>query len=394
MVRLLRTFVKSGQAAPPGCPPALPRRARAPRSAGRLTCLAACAAPLIAHGQLRVDALKDLRPGGSAISFPVVSGSNAAVAQRINTWLQASQLRKLPGRYRKEAFEDIVPAKENGLGVTSLDFGVSANTRAYLSLSVSGIYQSASIQEFGFEYNFDARSGAPLSLSDLFTQQGLVRLTAQVRAARLAKIDSYLDGMARPASVTGVASAAGGNEEPAPAEDTRRMYESCRTRVAADALDDMDFSLTKTALRLSRDCASSHYEAALAGNGPLVTEHAFQKLPGMLSDYGRCLLVEQRSDCVNPRRDAPRGVLHGSMGDSRIPITVVLGAPTEDGYFYDKYGRFIALQTRFAADGALHMHESADGGAAEFVLKRQPDGSFKGNWTQAKTGKALTVELR
>ena len=394
MVRLLRTFVKSGQAAPPGRPPALYGRARASRGAGRLACLAACAAPLIAHAQLRVDALKEPRPGGSAISFPVVASSNEAVAQRINTWLQASQLRKLPGRYRKDAFDDIVPAKENGLGVTSLDFGVTANTRAYLSLSVSGIYQSASIQEFGFEYNFDARSGAPLALSDLFTQQGLVRLTAQVRAARLAKIDSYLDGVAKSAGVAGVASAAGGNEDPAPAEDTRRMYESCRARVAGDALDDMDFSLTKTALRLSRDCASSHYEAALAGNGPLVTEHPFQKLAGMLSDYGRCLLVEQRGDCANPRRDAPRGVLHGVMGDTRIPITVVLGAPTEDGYFYDKYGRFIALQTRLTADGALHMHESADGGAAEFVLKRQPDGSFKGTWTQAKTGKALTVELR
>jgi len=56
---------------------------------------------------------------------------------------------------------------------------------------------------------------------------------------------------------------------------------------------------------------------------------SFRSLAPWLSDYGRCVLVAQREDCVNPRVDVSRGILHGTPG-GRYPITLVYGSPAGD----------------------------------------------------------------
>ncbi|SDI71616.1 hypothetical protein SAMN05216466_13152 [Paraburkholderia phenazinium] len=350
--------------------------------------LGALLLPLCAFAQLHVVPLTTPHAKGNddtSLKFPLVTGGSEQADQRINTWLQVSQLQKLPGRYQKSPFEEIEPKGDSPLGTTSLDYSVNANTRGYLSLSINGEYDSASINMFDSRYNFDAQSGNPLTLPDLFSPQGLAKFTRQVRVARLKMVDRYLAELAaQPPS------------DPDQNSNEHRVLSQCRSDLAAEKenLRGTDFSLTKDALSLSRDCALSHYDQATADDdGPLVTTYRFQALAGLLSDYGRCLLIDQRTDCTNPHPDPSWGILHGTL-DGRYPITLVYGTPAGDGYFYDKFGKYIGLDGGLEADGTVRLRESPEHGPdTRFVLKHQADGSVTGTWTQDSTHKTLAVAL-
>jgi hypothetical protein len=319
----------------------------------------------------------------NSLKFPLVTGGSEQADQRINTWLQVSQLQKLPGRYQKSPFEDIELKGDTPPGTSSLDYSVNASTRSYLSLSINGEYDSASVNMFNSQYNFDAQSGNPLTLTDLFSREGLVKFTQQVRTARLKAVDGYLAKLAaQPQSDADQSS------------DIHRIFSECRPDLVKETLRGTDFTLTKDTLSLSRDCALSHYdEASTEDYGPIVTSYRFQALASLLSDYGRCLLIDQRTDCVNPHPDPSWGILHGTL-DGRYPITLIYGTPASDGYFYDKFGKYIELSGGLEADGTVHLRESPEHGPdAHFALKHQADGSVTGAWTQDGTHKTLAVAL-
>lgn len=347
--------------------------------------LCALALPLGAFAQLHVVPLT--APHGkndddNSLKFPLVTGGSEQANQRINTWLQVSQLQKLPGRYQKSPFEDIELKGDTPPGISSLDYSVNANTRSYLSLSINGEYDSASVNMFDSRYNFDAQSGNPLTLLDLFSPQGLAKFTQQVRTARLKMVDRYLAELA-----------ANPPADPDQNTEDHRILSECRPDLLTENLSGTDFSLSKEALSLSHDCALSHYDQAIADYGPLDTTYRFQALASFLSDYGRCLLIDQRTDCVNPHPDPSWGILHGTL-DGRYPITLVYGTPASDGYFYDKFGKYIGLDGGPEADGTVRLRESPEHGPdAHFILKYQPDGSVTGTWTQDGTHKTLAVVL-
>jgi hypothetical protein len=349
----------------------------------------ALALPLGAFAQLHIVPLTTPHAksdDGTPLKFPLVTGGSEQADQCINTWLQVSQLQKLPGRYQKSPFEDVELKGDSPPGISSLDYSVNANTRSYLSLSINGEYDSASVNMFDVQYNFDAQSGNPLTLTDLFSPQGLAKFTQQVRTARLKTVDGYLAKLAvKPANPP---------SDTDQNTDIHRIFSECRSDLATENLRAIDFSLTRNALSLSRDCALSHYDQATTEDyGPIVTTYRFQELASLLSDYGRCLLIDQRADCVNPHPDPSWGILHGTL-DGRYPITLIYGTPASDGYFYDKFARYIELTGGVEADGTVRLRESPEHGPdAHFVLKRQADGNVTGTWTQDTTHKTLAVAL-
>lgn len=352
------------------------------RRMSRWAMLAVGLLPLAAWAQLRVQALSDR---GGDLRIPQVAGGDAAVVQRINAWLQVSELQKLPGHYRKNPFEDMETRPGDSTGVTRLDYTVLSNTPGYLSLQVQGEYDSATVNTYSLTYNFDAHSGRSIALSDLFTPAGLEKLRAELRASRRQRIDAYLAQLPQPGDA---------QDDPAETDAERQMYSACRDTVAHDDLASDELTLGKDKLQLSLDCATTHYEQAVEdGLGPLEDGYAFAALRDRLSDYGRCLLLERREHCPQPPPTLTAGLWHGSLG-GQYPITLAYGLPGADGYFYDKFGQFIPLEGALQADGSLRLRENPDRGPkAEFHLRLQPDGSLKGDWVQQGTGKTLAVEL-
>jgi hypothetical protein len=71
------------------------------------------------------------------------------------------------------------------------------------------------------------------------------------------------------------------------------------------------------------------------------------------------------------------------------------GRPPATRYFYDRFAKFIPLDVKASTGDSVRLRESGgDGLDAQFVLQRVADGTFRGTWTQAHTGKRLAVVLR
>lgn len=339
-----------------------------------------------ALAQLHVEGLKD-SSGDDSLKFPLVKGGDAAATQRINTLLQVTQLKKFPGKYRQSPFEDITPQKDSPSGVDELDYTVNASTPSFLSLNIQGEYIGASVNPFSLNYNFDIKSGEPIALQDVFTSQGLTQFVQRVRTKRLKRLDDYLS------KSSSKSSRKSGDDDQG---DATQMYAECRKRFATDDLSFSLMSLSKDSLTVSADCATSHYQQAVMDElGTFDNSYPFAALHDLLNDYGRCLLIDQHTDCHREGSAPQSGVFHGSL-DGRYPITLVF-TPSgygSSGYAYDKFGKFIELSGGLEEDGAYHFSEQPDKGpSAQFILRRQADGSLKGSWKQDGKDKSMSVEL-
>lgn len=310
--------------------------------------------------------------------FPEVSGGAAASA--INTWLQVNELNRFPGAAGRQApFDAVWPHKGDAHGVVGLDYSVDANTPGYLSLTVTGEYDGAYPSPFSNSYQFDARSGRPLTLADLFSGAGMKTFQARLREARLKLLDKTL---AEPL------------DKDLPADDAeaqRDAYRMCRKMVGQDDAELSRDTLTDSALTVTWSCEFPHAIQALDDLGPQTESFTFGSLAPLLSDYGTCLLIQHGSDCSPPPGAA--GVYHGRLG-GRYAITLMIGGQWSDAaYAYDRIGTPIEL-TREDGTAAKHwvLTHRADGDKTETFDLTLDHGRLAGTWRRAG-GKALPVRL-
>lgn len=357
-----------------------------------LVALLALAVTAPAEAELTIESLAATHENGSEYRFPLVAGDSPAAA-RINTFLQVGELEKLPGRYRETAFEEIWPQGGSSHGTTRIDYAVGTNGRGLLSLTVRrewmGAYPSSSHQT----YNFDARSGEVLTLDALFTPEGLARLREQVAQKRLHKLDDFLAG--KPVDAGADVGLVELSSDPATAEEQKRLYRECRSRVAKDGLAGNDLTLGEVSMTVGREECAPHALQAIDELGSFGVTLPYTALREHLNEYGRCLLADRRKDCRRSPGGIALGVYRGRIA-GRYPITLVISGPPYAGaasaaYFYDKHAARIALRATGGADRVLRLDEKGPP-PAHFELRRA-DGGLQGHWTQE--GKPpLEVELR
>lgn len=348
-------------------------------------CLLLAALP--ASAAFQIEPIQATHPNGSGYRFPLLSDKTPA-AQNINTWLQATSLQKMPGRYTKSAFEEIWPQEDDGWqGVNSMDFGVTSNEPGFLSLSISYEYSAAYSSMHHQSYNFDAQSGQPVQLTDLFTPQGLQWLRQQASEQRVKRIEDFLAGKSQDKDIQL-------RTEPEEAEEQKQIYQNCLPYVREDDLRYNDLVLEKDSLALVREQCAPHVVQALDDLWEYRNTWRYDALAAQLSDYGRCLLVEKRTDCPRDAATLSAGVWRGSL-DGRYPITLVLDRAEADGsagggYFYDKYARYIELGGQRDEQNTLRLRES---GPPPATFELSPSaGGLSGTWQQ-EGGKALPIEL-
>ncbi|SDI60011.1 hypothetical protein [Pseudomonas panipatensis] len=339
-----------------------------------------------ASAAFQIDSLTATHPSGSRYRFPLLRDTSPA-AQKINLWLQGMELHKLPGRYRTAAFEDIWPPADSEQGVTALDYSVISNAPGYLSIGFAGEYMGAYPSQNTYSYTFDAASGTPIDLGDLFTPQGLQALRADAVAQRVKRIEAFLAGQQVEQGVQLR------TDDTETADEQRALYTDCLPFIRDDDLNYNDLQLGSERLTLVRELCAPHVAQAIDDLGEYRNSWRYQDLREQLSDYGRCLLLERRSDCRRPDARVA-GAFRGTLG-GRYPITLVIrrriaSDALEAGYFYDKHATFIELSGEQKADGSLILSEDGPP-AARFVLHLD-GGSLKGTWQQ--DGKApQAVEL-
>ena len=344
--------------------------------------------------ELRFEDLEAKRGDWANYRFPVLQGDSLAV-RRINTYLHVMELEGLPGRFERSPFERIWPKEGEIWGTNSLDYRIDAEQSGFLSLTISGEYTGAYTSMGHVTYLFDLASGQPIGLSQLFTSAGLQRLGERIGSERRKRIEDYLGGIPVPGGYIDELLSLSPDDHDERSEEQRDMYRQCLPgRSKADLRYDR-LLLGKQQLTLTAGGCAPHAARALDDLGDFVNSVPYAGLDADLSAYGRCLLLERRSDCQHPGDLKAGGVYWGKIG-GRYPITLVVGTsdnsrPQSSAYFYDKYARLIELGGRELHDGHLRLHEGGDSPAV-FDLHLQPDGSLVGTWQQ-EGGKALPVVL-
>lgn len=350
------------------------------------------AATLPALAELRVETLEAKRSNWEHYRFPLLLGDGIAI-ERINTFLHVTQLNSLPSRFARSPFERIWPQEGEIAGVNNLDYELDTQAPGFLSLTIQSEYTNAYSSMGETSYLFDLASGQPIVLAQLLTNDGLQHLRQRLSRARVKRIEDFLAGSSVPSGHGGADVALRGEDEDG--ETQRGIYQSCLPyRRDGDIRDDR-LQLGEHGLTLTAESCSAHVVRALDDLGEFRDELSYKELAPGMSRYGRCLLLERRSDCQRPMDFEAGGVYKGRIG--QYPITLVVGGnhggrPFFSAYFYDKYARYIELGSQVASGRHLRLQESGEPPAL-FDLELRPDGSVGGTWQQ--DGKAaLPVELR
>lgn len=348
--------------------------------------------PLAVCAQLHVETLQSRDAAIDAETFrvPKVVGTPIEVADRINLWLQYTQLEVIAGHYKKSPFDNV--GKKDS-GTTSLDYGVMTQMPNLLSFNLSGEYMGAYPSSNRSTVNFDLASGRPILLEDLFTPLGFSRFSKRAIVARLKTIDDFVTALGRP----------GGSNDGVDADDKesqRSEYQECRARYIASGPRHDELVLAEDHLAVSSECGFPHVIQGLDELGSIEHSETYVAMDQDLNPYGHCLLVERRTDCKIPLQKLHAGVYRGSIA-ARYPITLLVmdrDAYLETLYFYDRVGTPMSLTTTTPSPNHVRMVLPAPGSqnsavAEVFELVIQDDGSLQGTWTQS--GKPpLSVTLR
>lgn len=348
--------------------------------------LLAIALPALAD--VRIDDLTAKRSDWETYRFPLLAGDSPAIG-RINTFLHTVELQALPGRFAKSPFEKVQPKNGEIWGVNSLDYQVTGQGPGYLSLAIDGEYTGAYTSQSTRNYSFDLASGRPVGLRQLFTAEGLQRVQSEVQGLRTKRLEDFLDQLPPAKADDGKAL----SDDEQWLEGQRAMYTSCLGDRRDASLDYDRVQLSGDSLTLIAGSCAAHVNRALDDLGEFANRFSYQALSGDLSAYGRCVLLQRRSNCALPANSVGQGVYHGTLG--RYPITLVLEQLYADhslsaSYFYDKHATRIELGGEHQQDHVT-LHESGEP-PARFELEFQADGALTGTWQQGDKP-ALPVQL-
>ncbi len=342
--------------------------------------------PLLSIAEPGVTTLEATRSEWSTYRFPLFEGGSAA-SERINIYLHAFELDGLPGRFEQSPFERIWPTDDAGHGVVSLDYEIHARTPGFLSLEIIGEYYGAYLSMGRNSYAFSLADGSPLSLPALFSEAGLQRVRQRISQARVERIEAFLAQL----PVDGAA-----DDEAETIAIQRAMYGECLRRHHDTNLGHDRLVLKPTQLTLIAGRCSAHAVRALDDLGEFPNSFAYADLAAELSAYGRCLLLEQRSDCRDLSSPQISGVYRGEVDGQQQ--TLVIAPPDGSGssravYFRDMDASKVELVARRQVDASriqLREHRAVP---AMFELQLDRDGQLNGTW-QPEEGVAVPIELR
>lgn len=341
-------------------------QAAAPKVAA-LTIATLSAKPATASGELR---------------FPLITDVGNA-ARAINLYLQAVELQQRPGRDAKARL-----GLPSGSTLTALDYEIAGNTGRVLSLRLRGVRDGLA---FSHLYAFDAVSGLPIGLADLFSPEGYGRLRGRAATPRVQRIRAFQQTL---------------DPKDEQQSEQRELYEDCLPAVRGDTLTDNQVELAAAHVALERpDCATPDL-IALDVLRPLRVELPLGSLPPDLSDYGRCVLQLPANSalvCALPSKQGLRLGSYAGTIDGKDKINLVIerlydGDRVDASWSREADGQYHRLQGRVQRDGKAKLFETtagSEGLLVEFALFGKADGSFDGQWRSISGGAALkSLELK
>lgn len=317
--------------------------------------------------------------------FPIVrSANNPKAAERVNIVLHHRMLEKVYQEEDGNRFENVFPPEGEFHGASEFEYDVTANNSRFFSISITCAYTGAYSEYYTQYFTFDAKTGQPIYLSDMFGVSAMYDLSDWVTGSIYAQITEFMNGI--------------DTEDPEGyGAEQYEMYSECATWYEEpQTLSEEYFYLTDSTITFVKGRCSSHMMAALDDLWEFHDEYSLVELQSMMSNDGIALMFGEKLNYQH--LTVPNGkVLHGKIG-GKYPITMTIKNSYDDVYYgeywYDKVKQPIKLSGNTDEMAFLHLKEEVnEKTTGTFDLQVIQGGSLEGEWKSADGTKQFDVTL-
>lgn len=319
-------------------------------------------------------------------SFPVVySETNPEAAKNINTVLHYRSLEKVFQEDDVSRFSAVFPPEGEIHGASEFSYDIIANNEHYFSVAIESAYTGAYSEYFTLFYNFDAQTGQPIYLNDLFSEAAVEDLTEWVANAVSTRIKTFMDSIDM-------------DDPEGYGPEQYDMYAECLSYYEEPTpLSDEYFFLTDSTITFVKGRCSNHMMAALDDLWEFYESFPVDELENIMSDNGLALMHGTERQ-IEPYIIPSGKVLKGAMG-GKYPITLILRNTYLNHYsgiyWYDKIGKPISLYGKLIEDqGFVEIDEKVnDKVTGTMTLSAQKDGALEGDWISSDGLKTFEIRL-
>ena len=339
-----------------------------------------CHAVLIvqsATGQKNYFSTKTITTSDKNFSFPVFyNGKNPLAAEKINQFLQLSELELLNGHEKTTPFE-IVANNTDGLygGKTDISFELINNSSKLLSIAFDESSCGMTCAYWLRYYNFNSLNGDLILIEDLFTPEGFKKFKPLIIKKRMDSLISQLesDSLSMDPGFKG------------------EFLEEKATSIENDDLS--DFFIKDNSLFIDGENLLSKNEKFSGID--MTCRFQLDEFKLYLNDYGKAILMNTATPLPSFRSTHLPQLYTGTIGNEKILLII---RPTYekklDGiYTYIKNG--IGINMEGSLNGkALYLKELTrdykENGSidAEYTWKQ-----INGTWTNKDGSKIFTIKI-
>jgi hypothetical protein len=305
-------------------------------------------------------------------SFPILSDrSDSIISEKINQFLQLSELNILKGFENKDIFE-VITLDDGSVygGKTAISFGINNNDYKVLSLGFFKSSYGATSNYWSTYYNFNSGNGELIQLKDLFTKEGFKTFAISVYKRRVLHLSKELKKLKK-----------------AEREEFNEVFNNYKS-------DDLrDFYIKDNTIFIDGD---NSFRKNLKFSGiETIDSINLSEFKDYLNDYGKCLFSINPDSIAKYHSNELPQLFRGTIADRQI-LMVLNGCPNEilGVYAYKKYGRGISLEGKLE-NGTLTMAELNSNFETVGFIEAKYDGrQIIGTWSNIEKTKTFKVILK
>jgi hypothetical protein len=237
--------------------------------------------------EYQVEKLSESNPANpdEVYSFPILKGGNKDICEKINKYLLEDQLYIEYGSEKTSIFENVWQSEEQPVAmIYSLEYGLEILNENMYSVTISGEFCGAYCEEYNTTYTFDLKTGELITLSLLFTEDGLealkndmIKNKQETIATKIKEINTILAAE----SIT--------KDDQSFYTEMLDLYESCDYEMSTEDLEFTRFIPANDYLIVVYGRCSAHYNMYVDELWYFELELPFEKWNGLFSDYAKDL---------------------------------------------------------------------------------------------------------
>ena len=318
------------------------------------------------YGQESYFAVQEIKKGES-LSFPVFSNPKDSLsAEKINQFLQISELQTLKGKEKKHIFENIC---EN---IADIEFGyleenISCNSQKNVSIYFTKPTFSFNSNFYYNYYNFNSKNGDLIQLEDLFSKKGFEFFKTIVKTKSIEKYKIESNKI----------------------DTATRVDLSLNSVISYIGIDNLfDFYIINDTIFIEGENLLTKSQKILEMD--MTTKYSLSEFNDYLNDYGKALFSLSNDSIGKFRSKSFPQLFEGTIDNQKILMILDKDEKNKVSakYVYQKFGQVIGIYGDIN-DSTLSMTESDDKGNSRGIIEAQFDGeNIIGTWSNKDKSKS------